>query len=83
MVSGWLDFGALEFYGLRPVAGGASSSATADDGRLVSGDSTGNPSIVINETAMRALGFAWPAQAIGKTVIWRSTPLQLQAHRPA
>jgi len=70
MVSGWVDFGALEFYGLRPVAGRFFERNRGDDGRLVSGDSTGNPSIVINETAMRALGFASPAQAIGKTVIW-------------
>ena len=39
-------------------------------GRLVEGDRTGNPSIVLNETAMRKLGFSSPSQAIGKTVTW-------------
>ena len=41
-----------------------------DDGRLVAGDTTGNPSIVVNETAMRTLGFRSPSEAIGKTVTW-------------
>jgi putative ABC transport system permease protein len=70
MVSGWVDFGALEFYGLSPLAGRFFDRNHGDDGRLVAGDTTGNPSIVINETAMRTLGFSSASQAIGKTVIW-------------
>ena len=70
MVSGVVDYGALEFYGLRPLAGRFFDHDHGDDGRLVEGDSAGNPSIVINETAMRKLGFGSPSQAIGKTVIW-------------
>jgi putative ABC transport system permease protein len=70
MVSGWVDFGALEFYGLSPLAGRFFDRNHGDDARLLAGDETGNPSIVINETAMRTLGFISPAQAIGKTVIW-------------
>ena len=70
MVSGVVDFGALEFYGLRPLAGRFFDHDHGDDGRLVEGEAAGNPSIVINETAMRKLGFGSPSQAIGKTVIW-------------
>jgi putative ABC transport system permease protein len=70
MVSGVVDFGALEFYGLRPLAGRFFDHNHGDDGRLVEGETAGNPSIVVNETAMRKLGFISPSQAIGKMVIW-------------
>ena len=70
MVSGTVDFGALEFYGLRPLAGRFFDHTHGDDGRLVEGGTEGNPSIVVNETAMRKLGFSSPSQAIGKTVNW-------------
>jgi putative ABC transport system permease protein len=70
MVSGVVDFGALEFYGLRPLAGRFFDHDHGDDGRLVEGEAAGNPSIVINETAMRNLGFRSPSQAIGKMVTW-------------
>ena len=70
MVSGAVDFGSLEFYGLQPLAGRFFDQNHGDDGRLVDGETTGNPSIVVNETAMRKLGFSSPSQAIGKTVMW-------------
>ena len=70
MVSGAVDYGALEFYGLQPLAGRFFDRNHGDDGRLVDGETTGNPSIVVNETAMRKLGFSSPSQAIGKTVMW-------------
>jgi putative ABC transport system permease protein len=69
MVSGAVDYDALKFYGLRPRAGRFFDRDHGDDGRLVEGD-TGNPSIVINETAMRKLGFTSPAQAVGQIVTW-------------
>jgi putative ABC transport system permease protein len=70
MLSGAVDYGALEFYGLRPLAGRFFDHNHGDDGRLVEGDSAENPSVVINETAMRKLGFGSPSQAIGKIVTW-------------
>jgi putative ABC transport system permease protein len=70
MVSGAVDYGALEFYGLRPLAGRFFDQSHGEDGRLVEGETAGNPSVVVNETGMRKLGFGSPAQAIGKTVIW-------------
>ena len=70
MVSGAVDFGTLEFYGLRPLAGRFFDQSHGDDGRLVGGETDANPSIVINETAMRQLGLSSPSQAIGQTVTW-------------
>jgi putative ABC transport system permease protein len=70
MLSGVVDYGALEFYGLRPLAGRFFDHNHGADGRLVEGETAGNPSIVVNETAMRKLGFSSPSQAIGKIVIW-------------
>jgi putative ABC transport system permease protein len=70
MVSGVVDYGALEFYGLQPLAGRFFDHNHGEDGRLAEGETAGNPSIVVNETAMRKLGFGSPAQAIGKIVIW-------------
>lgn len=70
MVSGAVDYNALEFYGLQPMAGRFFDRDHGDDGRLVEGETTGNPSIVINETAMRKLGFSSPTQAVGQIVTW-------------
>ena len=70
MVSGAVDYGALEVYGLRPLAGRFFDRNYGADGRLVERETAGNPSIVINETAMRKLGFSSPSQAIGKIVTW-------------
>jgi putative ABC transport system permease protein len=70
MVSGVVDYNALEFYGLQPLAGRFFDRDHGDDGRLVEGDTTGNPSIVVNETAMRKLGFTSPAEAVGQIVTW-------------
>jgi putative ABC transport system permease protein len=70
MVSGTVDYKALEFYGLQPLAGRFFDRDHGDDGRLVAGEEAGNPSIVINETAMRKLGFTSPVQAVGQVVTW-------------
>ena len=70
MVSGAVDYGALELYGLRPLAGRFFDHNHGADGRLVAGDTAGNPAIVVNETALRKLGFRSPSQAIGTVVTW-------------
>lgn len=70
MLSGSVDFGALEFFGLQPLAGRFFDQNRGDDSRLLDENAPGSPSIVINETAMRALGFSSPEKAIGQTVIW-------------
>jgi putative ABC transport system permease protein len=70
MVSAAVDFGALEFYGLRPLGGRFFDQKHGDDSRLVKEDVGANPSVVINETAMLKLGFSSPSQAVGKIVTW-------------
>lgn len=70
MLSGAVDYGALEFYGLRPLAGRFFDRNHGGDGLLAEGQSAGNPSIVVNESGMRALGFSTPSQAIGQIVTW-------------
>jgi putative ABC transport system permease protein len=70
MVSGAVDYGALELYDLRPLAGRFFDHNHGDDGRLVQGETAGNPSIVVNETGIHKLGFSSPSQAVGEIVTW-------------
>jgi putative ABC transport system permease protein len=63
-----VDFGFFEVYGIRPVAGRLPDGARPGDdgGRL--GDTP--PPIVLNEEAVRELGFKSPKAAIGQLVTW-------------
>jgi len=70
MVSGAVDYGALEFYGLRPLAGRFFDHNHGDGDTHVDAETATTPSIVVNETAMRDLGFSSASQAIGKIVLW-------------
>jgi putative ABC transport system permease protein len=67
-----IDVGFLEMHGLKPIAGRFFSR---DQGEDVVLDRPGagpdvQPSIVINETAVRELGFGAPQNALGKTISW-------------
>jgi putative ABC transport system permease protein len=70
MVSGAVDYGALEFYGLRPLAGRFFDHNHGDGDIRVDADPATTPSIVVNETGISDLGFSSASQAIGKTVLW-------------
>ena len=70
MVSGGVDYGALELYGVRPLAGRLFDRNHGDGDPLVEAETAGTPSIVVNETAIRDLGFSSASQAIGKFVLW-------------
>jgi putative ABC transport system permease protein len=70
MVSGGVDYGALELYGVRPLAGRFFDRNHGDGDPLVEADTAGTPSIVVNETGIRDLGFSSASQAIGKIVLW-------------
>jgi putative ABC transport system permease protein len=63
-----VDFGSLELFGVRPIAGRLFDRNRPGDAVLDSTDV--NPPVVLNESGARRLGFASPQQAIGKTVIW-------------
>jgi putative ABC transport system permease protein len=67
-----IDFDFFEVYGIRPIAGrlfsrshGAADAAPVDP--LVAGHEA---PLVINETAVRALGFASNDAAVGQTLPW-------------
>jgi putative ABC transport system permease protein len=67
-----VDFGFFEIYGIRPLAGRLPDAARPGDdgGRL--GDTP--PPIVLNESAVRALGFKSPQAALGRLVTWHYNP---------
>ena len=69
---GQVGVGFFELHGLRPVAGRFFSKDRGEDVLL---DRPGagpdlQPSVVLNETAARQLGYAKPQDAVGKTVDW-------------
>jgi putative ABC transport system permease protein len=70
-----IEFGYLEFYGVKPIAGRLFSRDHAGD-QVAEDDSTkpptvlAQPPVIVNETAARRLGFADPAQAVGHTLSW-------------
>jgi putative ABC transport system permease protein len=66
----WVDFGYLELYGLRPLAGRFFEDSYGADSVSPDAPETFQPNIVINETARQQLGFQTPAEAVGKTVSW-------------
>lgn len=66
-----VDFGFFDVYGVRPLAGRLFDETRPTDGELDNPDA--NPPVVLNETAVRKLGFASPQAAIGKIVNWHGT----------
>lgn len=64
-----VDFGFLELFGVKPLAGRLFDRARPADGELDAPDRL--PPVILNETALKRLGFKTPGDAIGKTVVWR------------
>lgn len=66
------DVGFFEMHGLKPLAGRFFSADRGED-VVLDGPNAGpqdQPSLVLNESAVRQLGFASPQDAIGKSVDW-------------
>jgi putative ABC transport system permease protein len=63
-----VDFGFFDVYGLTPVAGRLFDRSRPEDALHAS--ATAGSNLVLNETAVRALGFASPAEAVGRTLLW-------------
>jgi putative ABC transport system permease protein len=63
-----IDFGFFELYGLHPLAGRLFDRARPADAVPADPDAVMRAPIVLNETAVRAYGFASAAAAIGQTV---------------
>jgi putative ABC transport system permease protein len=66
------DVGFFEMHGLQPLAGRFFSSGRGED-MVLDGPNAGpqaQPSLVVNESAIRQLGFDSPSDAVGKSVDW-------------
>jgi putative ABC transport system permease protein len=67
-----IDFGFFEVYGIKPLAGRLPDSARPGDDGGKLGDMP--PPIVLNETAVRELGFKSAQAALGQSVTWHYNP---------
>jgi putative ABC transport system permease protein len=65
-----IDAGLLELYGVRPLAGRLFSPDRGEDEVLTDRKSKIQPTVVLNETAARSLGYADPRAAVGRTMTW-------------
>jgi putative ABC transport system permease protein len=67
-----VDYEFFKVFGVYPLAGRLLSAAHAEDDVLAAGGATtsANPSLVINESAARELGYKTPAAAIGQFRHW-------------
>ncbi|HEY1427352.1 MAG TPA: FtsX-like permease family protein [Caulobacteraceae bacterium] len=68
-----VDLGFFGIYGIKPLAGRLFSPDHPSDDAANLGDGA-MPPIVINETAVRALGYASPQVAVGQPVSWEFFP---------
>jgi putative ABC transport system permease protein len=67
-----VDFGFFKLYGVRPLAGRLfQADRPGDDGGKTGGVA---PPVVINEAAVRALGYRSPTDAVGKFLTWNYNP---------
>jgi putative ABC transport system permease protein len=67
-----IDFGFFEVFGVTPLAGRLLDQSRAED--ALHTDPAASSDIVLNETAVRALGFPSVAQAVGQTLLWHGAP---------
>ena len=65
-----IDFGFFEVFDLRPVAGRLFSRDHGQDRALTDPKGGVAPTVVINETAARDLGYADPKSALGRRMVW-------------
>jgi putative ABC transport system permease protein len=65
-----IGFGYLEFYRLKPLAGRFLADGRGSDGASAAREATRNPSVLINESALRRLGFQSAAAAVGQRMTW-------------
>ena len=67
-----VDVGFLEMHGLKPLAGRFFDRRHGEDVRLEQPGATPDdqPSVVLNESAARVLGFKTAKDAVGRTISW-------------
>ncbi len=67
-----VDFGFFEVYGVKPLAGRLfERERPGDDGARLGGVA---PPVVLNEAAVREMGFRSPQDAVGKPMSWSYDP---------
>ena len=67
-----VDYSFFDVFGIQPIAGRLLSPRYGQDDLLHQDhDARENPTLVINESAARALGYATPGEAVGKFVRWQ------------
>jgi len=65
-----VDYGFFELYGIKPLAGRLFQQSHGEDGVLADPKTNAMPTVIINETAARTLGFSDPHKAIGRPMLW-------------
>jgi putative ABC transport system permease protein len=65
-----VGFGFFELFGVKPLAGRTFQRDHGEDGVLADPDAAAMPTVIINQTAARALGFSDPNAAIGQLLSW-------------
>ena len=65
-----VEFGFFELFSVKPLAGRTFQRDHGEDGVLADPDAAAMPTVIINQTAARALGFSDPKAAIGKQLSW-------------
>ena len=63
-----VDFGFFEVYGVKALAGRLFERGRPNDGFL--GASDVNPPVIVNESAVKKMGFRSPQAAVGHSVLW-------------
>ena len=80
---GPVEFGFFEVFNIKPLAGRTFQRDHGEDGVLTNPMSDAMPTVIINQTAARALGFSDPRAAIGKQLSWaRGRPGQGPINAP-
>jgi putative ABC transport system permease protein len=67
---GPMDVDFFPFYGIRPIAGRLFSPDRGEDVMLMQPGAAGWPSVILNASAVRRLGFASPQAAVGQVIRW-------------
>ncbi|MEJ1963757.1 MAG: ABC transporter permease [Gammaproteobacteria bacterium] len=67
---GQIDASFFDTFGVEPLAGRLFDDRHGQDNILRVPAATANPSLILNESAARALGYADPRDAVGKTRYW-------------
>ena len=67
---GHIDTGFFDLFAIKPLAGRVFDDRHGEDSIAVDAAATKNPSIILNESGARAVGYANPRDALGKTLSW-------------